>query len=266
VVTAFEFDLHPFDGMLTRGLRIYDASVIHEVWPIIREFARTAPDAVSLTCGIGRAVPAGDYPESIADRPIFFVAFNHCGNPDDVERDTAPLRTGPKPAVETNTRIPYLQIQGANDLAMGFGHRSQIRGGFANDLRSETLDALIDHVSTADGESSFGITAQAGAFGRVDDDATAFTGRSALLEISADTSWEDAAEDDARIAWVRHAMAIVDGDAVTGRYVNEIPDSGPEETRSIYGDATYARLAELKRVWDPDNVFRLNHNVEPAGA
>jgi len=63
--------------------------------------------------------------------------------------------------------------------------------------------------------------------------------------------------------WVRQALTIVEPDAVTGRYGNEISDSGPEQTRAIYGDAKLARLTALKRAWDPDNVFRLNHNIAP---
>jgi hypothetical protein len=59
-------------------------------------------------------------------------------------------------------------------------------------------------------------------------------------------------------------MAIVEPDAIEGRYANENADVGPAETRLIYGEANVARLADLKRTWDPDNVFRLNHNVAPA--
>jgi hypothetical protein len=61
-------------------------------------------------------------------------------------------------------------------------------------------------------------------------------------------------------------MATVEPDAVEGRYANENAEVGPEETRLIYGDGKVARLAALKRAWDPDNVFRLNHNVEPAAS
>jgi hypothetical protein len=60
-------------------------------------------------------------------------------------------------------------------------------------------------------------------------------------------------------------MAVVEPDAIEGRYANENSDTGPDATRSIYGAAKLARLAALKRTWDPDNVFRLNHNVDPAG-
>jgi FAD/FMN-containing dehydrogenase len=265
VVTEFLFDIHPFDGMLTRGLRMYDAKDIHEVWPVVREFGAGAADELSMTCGIARAERAGDYPESVAGRPIFYAAFNHCGDEAKVEADVAALNAGPKPFSSTLTRVPYLQIQGANDEVMGFGHRTYIRGAFANDFRAETLDAVVAHVGTAaDGESTFGLTLQGGALARVDESSTPFTGRSALFEVDADTSWTDAAADDERMTWVRTMMAILEPDTVPGRYVNEMPDSSPEETLAIYGAETYGRLAELKRTWDPENVFRLNHNVTPA--
>ena len=65
--------------------------------------------------------------------------------------------------------------------------------------------------------------------------------------------------------WVRQAMAFVEPDtrAVTGRYANEIAEAGPEVTRAIYGDAKLRRLGDLKRAWDPHNVFHLNHNIAP---
>ena len=59
-------------------------------------------------------------------------------------------------------------------------------------------------------------------------------------------------------------MDVVGPDLTLGRYANENADAGPEQTRLCYGDAKTDRLAALKREWDPDNVFRLNHNVAPA--
>ncbi|MEO8461570.1 MAG: FAD-binding oxidoreductase [Chloroflexota bacterium] len=263
VATSFEFDLHPFDGGLTRGVRLYDARDAVEVWPLVRQFAAIAPDHLSLTMGLGRAEPASDYPESVAGRPIFIVAFNHCGDASTVEADTASLRAGPKPVSESIKQARYLDIQAANDDAMGWGHRFDIMGAFADDLRPATIEALVEHVAGAPPEASFGITVQGGAISRVDDDATAFTGRTASLDVSADAGWDDPTDDKKQIAWIRRAMAIVKPDTVPGRYVNEIADTGLEETRATYGDATYERLAALKRDWDPTNVFRLNHNVEP---
>jgi len=267
VVTALEFDLQPFGGTLHRGLQIHDASRVHEVWAALREFAPSAPDPVAMIFGVGRAEPAADYPDSVAGRPIVFLSYNHSGDAADVERDVAGLVAGlaadATPVMATSGAQAYLAVQGANDDAMGWGHRSYIKGAYANDLRPETLDALVEHAASAPGEASFSVTVLGGAICRVADDQMAFTGRDAAFEMSADAGWDDPAGDEVNRGWVQRAMAIAEPDAVTGRYVNEIAESGPEETRAIYGDAKMDRLRALKRAWDPDNLFHLNHNVAP---
>lgn len=263
VVTAFEFDLHPFGPLLHRGVRIFPASEVHAVWSLFRDVAATAAEELSLIFSIGGAEPAGEYPASVAGQPIVVVSYNHSGDAGTVERDVAPLNAGPRPVLRTDGSFPYLEVQTANDLAMGWGQRSYIKGGYADDLRPEALDALVEHVADAPEGSSFAMTAQGGAISRVSDDAMAFTGRDARFEMSADADWDDPALDEPNRDWVRAALAIVEPDAVTGRYVNEIAESGPEESLAIYGDAKVARLATLKRAWDPDNVFRLNHNIAP---
>ena len=263
VVTAFEFELHPFGPLLHRGVRMYPGSQAREVWSIVRQYPAAAPDEVSMILGIARAEPAADYPDSVAGGPIVVVSYNHSGDAAAVERDLAPLRAGPDPVSSSDASQQYLEVQTAHDLAFAWGHRSYIKGAYANDIRPEALDALVEHVATAPVGSSFGATVQGGAIARLPEDATAFAGRSARFEISADSGWEDPALDDVCRDWARQAMAIVEPDAVTGRYVNEISESGPEETRAIYGDAKLARLTDLKRIWDPDNVFHMNHNIAP---
>lgn len=263
VVTSFEFDLHEFGPLLHRGLRIYQVAQIHEVWAMVRDFAPVAPDALALILSIGLAEPAEEYPESVAGQPVLVVSYNHSGDAANVERDTAPLRSGPEPVSASDSSQDYLEVQASGDLAMGWGSRSYIKGGYANDFRPEALDALVEHATAGPAEGSFAMTVQGGAIGRVPDDAMAFTGRDARFEMSGISNWEDPAADETQVGWVRAAMAIVEPDAVTGRYANEISDSGPEESRAIYGDAKLARLTALKRTWDPDNVFHLNYNIAP---
>jgi FAD/FMN-containing dehydrogenase len=263
VVTAFEFDLHPFGPLLHRGVRIYAGAQVHAVWSMFRSFAEVAPEALGLILSIARAEPGEDYPASVIGGPVVVVSYNHSGDAGAVLRDVAPLDSGPEPVSRTDVSQSYLEVQTANDLAMGWGHRSYIKGGYADDLRPAALDALIEHAAQAPEASSFAMTVQGGAIRRAPDDAMAFTGRDARFEMSADTEWDDPALDEPRVEWARQAMAIVAPDAVTGRYVNEITESGPDETRAIYGDAKVARLSALKRAWDPDNVFRSNHNIAP---
>jgi FAD/FMN-containing dehydrogenase len=262
IVTSFELRLHPFGPDLHRGLLLFPATALRDAWEVFRAYAVQAPEAVSLIFGIDRA--GDDAPDSIAGRPIAYIAWNHSGAADSVERDTAGLLTGPKPASATMSSQPYLEVQTAHDLVLGWGRRSFIKGLNANDVRHEALDELIDLVGDAPGDGTFSVTVMGGAIARVAEEETAYTGREARFDLSADTTWDDAALDEANREWVRRVMAVVEPDATIGRYANENADAGPAETQLIYGDTKVQRLAQLKRTWDPDNVFHLNHNVAPA--
>jgi FAD/FMN-containing dehydrogenase len=264
VVTAFELGLHPFGGTLNRGMRMYAGTDVHEVWATFSDYARTAPDTVSLIFGIDKAGPTIDVPDAMRGRVIAYIAFNHSGPTDEAERDTAGLRGGPTPVSATEGPASYLDVQTAHDLVLGFGGRSFLLGANADGISPAALDALVAMVDTAPGAGSFSATAMGGAIGRVPEDAMAFAGRESRFDLSADASWDGADDDETNREWVRRAMAVVEPDLTLGRYANENADAGPEQTRLFYGDAKIQRLAALKREWDPDNVFRLNHNVAPA--
>jgi FAD/FMN-containing dehydrogenase len=264
IATAFEFRLQPFGPDLHRGFLAFPATQIQEVWTAFSDYALGAPDTVSVIFGIDRAGPDAGYPDDLVGKPITYVAWNHSGSADDVERDTAGLRVGPTPVTTTIGSAPYLDVQTAHDLAFAWGGRSFIKSHNANDVRREALDELVELVATAPGEGTFSVTALGGAIGRVPEDATAYAGRASTFDLSADSSWTDPALDEANAAWCRQALAVVEPDRALGAYPNGNSDVGPEESRRIYGDAKLARLAALKREWDPDNVFHVNTNVEPA--
>jgi FAD/FMN-containing dehydrogenase len=264
VATAFEFRLNPFGPDLHRGVLVYPAAQVHEVWHAFRAYAATAPDEVACILNIDRAQEGAGYPDELVGRPIVYVAYNHSGAARDVARDTAGLHTGPAPISVTIGSQPYLDVQVAHDLVFGWGSRSFIVGRYANDLRSEALDEVVDLVAMSPVEATFSITALGGAIGRVPEDATAYAGRDAAFDLSSDASWTDPALDDANMDWCRRTVAVVAPDEALGCYANGYADASPEATRTIYGETKLRRLTALKRAWDPDNVFHVNHNVTPA--
>jgi FAD/FMN-containing dehydrogenase len=263
VATSLELDLHPFAGTLHRGVHVHPASDIHDLWAAFRTWAVGAPDTIAAIFTVALAEPRAEYPDALAGKPIVVISYNHSGTAEDVERDIAPLLAGPRPAKVMATHERYLTVQGSSDLAMAWGSRAAILGGYVADCSAAVLDAFVAQVEQVPGDASISVTMMGGAIGRVPDDAMAFSGRTAAFDVSPDTAWEDPAADEANMDWVRRAMAIVEPDLLPGRYINELSEAGPEVTRASYGDAKLARLRALKRVWDPDNTFRLNHNVAP---
>jgi FAD/FMN-containing dehydrogenase len=264
IATAFEFRLHPFGPDLHRGVLTFPATRARDLWDTFREYALNAPDEVSCIFGLDRAGPDAGYADDMVGRPIVFFAWNHSGAVEDVERDTAGLRQGPEPLTTTIGSVSYLDVQTAHDLAFAWGSRSFIKSHNANDVRPEALDELVELVADVPGDATFSITALGGAIGRVAEEATAYAGRDVAFDLSADSSWSDPALDEANAEWCRRAMAVVEPDRALGAYANGNADVGPEESRKNYGDAKLARLAALKRTWDPDNVFHVNPNVAPA--
>jgi FAD/FMN-containing dehydrogenase len=264
IATAFEFRLQPFGPDLHRGFLAFPATQIQEVWTVFRDFAARAPDTVSAIFGIDRGAADGGYPDDLVGKPIAYLAWNHSGAADDVERDTAGLRAGPEPVTAVIGSARYLEVQTALDLVFAWGSRSFTKSHYANDIRREALDELVELVATAPGEGTFSVTAMGGAIGRVAEDATAYAGRASAFDLSADAEWSDPALDDACADWCRGALAVVEPDRALGAYANGNSDAGPEESRRIYGDAKLERLAALKREWDPENVFHVNPNVAPA--
>jgi FAD/FMN-containing dehydrogenase len=264
VATNLELEVHPFAGMLHRGVHIHAATRIHELWAVFREWATAAPETISAIFTVALAEPGADYPDPVAGRPIVVISYNHSGAGEDVERDVAPLLRGPKPAKVTVTSERYVDVQRSSDLSLAWGSRTFILGGNIADCSPSVLDGFVAHCERVPGDSSISVTAMGGAIGRVPDDAMAYSGRTSPFDFAPDTAWSDPALDEANAEWTRGAMAIVEPDLLPGRYINELSDAGPEVTRASYGDAKLERLRALKRAWDPTNVFRLNHNIAPA--
>ena len=100
---------------------------------------------------------------------------------------------------------------------------------------------------------------------RVPADATAYPQRNAHYIMNVHTRWRDAAQDSACIAWARSLYQAASRYALGSAYVNFMPDDESDRIEKVYG-ANYKRLAEIKRKYDPGNLFRSNQNIRPAKA
>jgi FAD/FMN-containing dehydrogenase len=262
VVTAFEFNLHPFDGRMTVGSGVFPVSRIRDAWATYREWAAVAPDHLLITFGTWVAA-VDEFPAPLGGNPVVRVAAFHSGDQASAEDELRTVIDAAEPAFTKIEPVSYLDLQGAFDVEMAWGHRVYTKGGFTDDLPDEALDALAEHVHSAVAGVTFGSWAQGGAINRVSDDAMAFTGHSAPFQMSTDSQWDDPADDEMRVAWARQAYAIVEPYSRTGRYVNDVTDTAPDLARWIYGEAKYERLRQVKRTWDPENTFRHNQNIKP---
>ena len=268
IATAFEFRLQPFGPDLHRGVLTFPADPgPGDLEHLPRLRAARARCGLSLIFGIDRAGEGEGYPDDVVGRPIVYIAWNHSGSADDVERDTAGLRVGPEPlddddrqrTVPRGPDRPRPRVLLGQPLVHQEPQRERRPAGGARRAGRARRDRaggreLLDHGARRRDRPR--------PRGR---DRVCRPGRRRSTS-APDSSWTDAAYDEANIDWCRRAMAVVEPDRALGAYANGNADAGPEETRRIFGDAKLARLAALKRAWDPDNVFHVNPNVAPAPA
>ncbi|HUA72719.1 MAG TPA: FAD-binding oxidoreductase [Solirubrobacteraceae bacterium] len=168
------------------------------------------------------------------------------------------------PAGELAT-VPYLAIQSITDelLAPGTLH-AYLKAGFAPELTDEMIDTLIDRGERVGSRLSvIEVLALGGAIRDVPGDATAFPHRDAKWLINIAGQWGDPGATEDEIAWVRGTYAALEPHLTGGAYSNFMEDDDAEAATVAYG-STLVRLREIKATYDPDNVFRLNQNIEPA--
>jgi FAD/FMN-containing dehydrogenase len=263
IVTAFEFRLHELGAMITQGFVAYPGERAHEIAHRAREFLAWAPDEVMTSFAFGIAPTGPPFPPEVAGRPIVSMAVTHSGDVDEADEVLRPLRDL-GPMVDTIEPRLYLDVQTAGDEEMAWGKRFYMKGGFLAELSDASVDVGLECVTDPPGaECGITLWAQGGAIARVPEDAMAFTGREAPFWLGVEAAWEDAALDEAHIAWGRDTMDALQPFTAAGHYVNDVVESGEDVVRGIYGAAKYERLLGLKRRYDPDNVFRLNQNIKP---
>jgi FAD/FMN-containing dehydrogenase len=265
IVISFEFQLHSVGPTITHGTVMYPIERAAEVAAFYRDFVESTPDELWSAFGMGLAVPEEEFPPEIAGRPFVLIGGLHCGSPEQAERDFAPMRAFGSPAMDTVQQKPYLTAQRLNDEYMSWGHRFSMKSGFTAGLPDELVERCVSQIEQAPngGDCSFSFWSWGRAIARVDADATAFPVRDAAFWASAEAMWDEPGTDEEHRDWVRSGMGVIMPFSVEGRYVNDVTESGEDVVRSVYGDAKYGRLVELKRAWDPDNVFHLNQNVRP---
>jgi FAD/FMN-containing dehydrogenase len=262
IVLEFTLRLHPV-GPLLAGMVMHRLDDAAEVLKLLAEYGQNAPDEVNVAPAILTAPPAPFVPEELHGSPVLALAVCYVGPIPNGERELAVVRGFGKPFADLVGPMSFEALQHFFD-AHGAPTPYHMRSHLGGPITEELIQAVIDFGGRPTSPANAVLLLpMGGAAGAVAADATAFRHRDASYCMEIAAAWSADDENPQRhIDWADQLWAATRPWAV-GVEVNHLADEGPEGVRRAYGD-NYDRLAELKRTWDPENVFRLNQNVPPA--
>jgi FAD/FMN-containing dehydrogenase len=266
VVTSFTFRAYPLDPDVFAGTLIYELPRWADALTAFARWSTEIPDA--LTTLITFTVPPPDW--ELGDRVLMFLGFAWADADRAAgERWIGRLSSACPPDVAVLDRTRWMTFQSAFDSMVPNGVRAYWRNASFEGLEPSMIAALVEHCGA---QTWFGTAADlhhmGGAYGRVGEADTAFPNRGAQFLLNVYGYWPNAEDDDALVAWVKGTSDAMAPYAMTGQYVNFLGYDETDPRRkalAAYGTEKLERLVELKRKYDPDNLFRINHNIPPDG-
>jgi FAD/FMN-containing dehydrogenase len=265
VVTSFEYHLHPVGPEVFVCFVFYPADRAREVLRSLDRYLSEAPEDVAPLAFLGMVPEADDFPRESHGEPFVTILGLHPGEPGEGERVLQPLREIADPIVDLSGVMPYTEAQGILDEDYPDGWRYYWKSVNVPELSDEVIDRLAAHAAASPSpQSTIDIWYQGGAMARVGEQETAFANRSAPYLLGIEGNWQEDADSEDNVAWVREVFGDMSSFSGGGVYLNfpGFLEEGERLLREGYG-ANYERLVEVKTRYDPTNLFRLNPNIEP---
>jgi FAD/FMN-containing dehydrogenase len=264
VVTSLEIDLFPVASLYGGGL-YFKGSTAREVLHAYRRWARTLPDQLTSSVALTRFPLRPDVPAALRGRFVAHVRVAYAGDPAEGEALLAPLRRLAVPIVDTVRHLPYRDVGEVHDDPTEPFPLYE-RTAYLRDLDENAVDALLD----AAGPDStcplrlVEVRHLGGALSRPPGIPNAVAHRDAgyLLYLAG------YANDAATVAYADEILTALSPWRTGGTSLNFLGphDASPERVAAAFSPEDYRRLVAVKRAYDPENMFRINHNIPPVAA
>lgn len=263
VVTQFEYQLHPVGPEIFAGLIAFPLSDAKQVLKRYREYLPSTPLEFNAWAVMRKAPPLPFLPPDAHGKEMIALAIFYAGEAKQAEKLVEPVRGFGKVLGEHLGMQPYCQWQQAFDPLLTPGARNYWKSHNFIEVSDGAIDEMVKYAGNLPSpQCEVFVGFLAGAFNSVAPNATAYAHRDANYVMNVHGRWEDAAQDKSCIASSREFFDRIAPYASAGAYVNFMTPDETDRVASAYG-TNYKRVKELKRRYDPDNVFHLNQNIKP---
>jgi len=264
VVTLFEFRLHKVGPDVLAGLIVFPADEARSVLRKYRDFVDTMPDDLSVWAVLRKAPPLPFLPPSVHGTDVLVLPVFYAGDPAQGQALLAPVQAFGTPLGTHIGVMPYTAWQKMFDPLLGPGARNYWKSHNFARLPDEAIDAMVDYAARLPSPlTDIFIGLIGGQASRVAPDAMAYHPRDARFVMNVHARWERPDEDQACIAWARDFFRATEPFAAGSVYVNFLTEEETGRIGAAYGP-NYARLTQIKRTYDPQNLFQTNQNIAPA--
>jgi len=260
VVTRFQYALYPVGEVLGGALFLPPTKeVLRSLVPI----AASAPEELTTISFLMRIPPAPFVAPEQVGQLALIVMFVYAGDPADGQAAIAPFREVAEPILEVAMPMPYPGIYQFTAAAEAPGY-GVIRSRFLDTIEDDAIDATLDAMAAAPSPMAMvQLRVLGGAVSRVPADATAFAHRAAPIMVAILDHYMDPSTEAEQVAWTEGLHEQLAARSV-GVYSNFLAVEGDQRIHEAYPGAAYPRLADIKRRYDPSNLFSLNQNIRPA--
>jgi FAD/FMN-containing dehydrogenase len=262
VATSLEFQLQPVNEIYG-GPMFFELADAGNVLGWYRDFIANAPEQFGGFPAFQIAPPLPFIPEE--RHGDTFLAFVSCwtGPVQDAENNLKPLRDLAPVVAEHVGPMPYPALNSAFDALVPPGLQHYWKANFVKELTDDAIAAHLEHGPKVPAvNSTVHIYPINGAAHRVGSDETAFAYRDANFATVIAGMWPDPADNEANTAWVRDYAAATAPLSEDGGYINFMSGDDQGRIKANY-KGNYTRLVEVKRTYDPGNLFRVNQNIKP---
>jgi FAD/FMN-containing dehydrogenase len=266
VVTSFLFQAHPVN-IVYAGPIFWEATHARTVMRTYRDFLPTSPEELGIFVGLKTVPPMDPFPKDYWGKRACAIIGAYNGAAADGERALAPLlRSVPPPLFNWMGAMPFPVINALFDPFFPKGLQWYWKGDYVRELPDQAIDTHIAEAANAPSDLCLmHLYPIDGAVRRVARDATAWSARDATWSMVIAGIDPDPQKADALKTWGRGYWKAVHPYNLAGAYVNfMMDDEAADRVQATYGD-NYARLALAKAKYDPQNLFRVNQNIAPAG-